>query len=199
VLGTITCSSNSVTNNGFPINSSMVDTVNLGNAGQPAGTTNTFIVANLPATTAFTNLYNRPLVADTSNTRSVKEEDSGFFLQGDWKTRAVGMDVTLDAGIRYAHTGQSSTGLQNGTTVVTVRRGYDDWLPSANLNLFPHKDVIVRFAIAKVMTRPALGNLTPGGSVDRSTTRSATATRSSIPTAPPIMTRRSSGISRRSR
>jgi outer membrane receptor protein involved in Fe transport len=105
-----------------------------------------------------TNLYNRPLVADTSNTRSVKEEDSGFFLQGDWKTRAVGMDVTLNAGIRFAHTGQSSTGLQNGTTVVTVQRGYDDWLPSANINLFPHKDVIVRFAVAKVMTRPALGN-----------------------------------------
>jgi len=166
VLGTITCSSNSVTNNGFPVTSALTDTINLGNAGQPAGTTTSFIVANLPATTAFTNLYNRPLVADTSNTRSVKEEDSGFFLQGDWKTRAVGMDVTLNAGIRFAHTGQSSTGLQNGTTVVTVQRGYNDWLPSANLNLFPIKDVIVRFAVAKVVTRPSLGNLTPGGSVD---------------------------------
>lgn len=166
VLGTITCSSNSVTNNGFPVTSSMVDTVNLGNAGQPAGTTSSFIVANLPATTAYTNLYNRPLVADTSNTRSVKEEDSGFFLQGDWKTHAVGMDVTLNGGIRFAHTAQSSTGLQNGTTNVTVQRSYNDWLPSANINLFPHKDVIVRFAVAKVMTRPSLGSLTPGGSVD---------------------------------
>lgn len=166
VLGTITCSSNSVTNNGFPVTSSMVDTVNLGNAGQPAGTTSSFIVANLPATTAYTNLYARPLVADTSNIRSVKEEDSGFYLQGDWKTHAVGMDVTLNGGIRFAHTGQSSTGLQNGTTNVTVQRSYNDWLPSANLNLFPHKDVIVRFAVAKVVTRPSLGSLTPGGSVD---------------------------------
>ncbi|MDE1916551.1 MAG: TonB-dependent receptor [Sphingomonadales bacterium] len=166
VLGTITCSSNSVTNNGFPVTSAMVDTVNLGNAGQPAGTTSSFIVANLPATTAFTNLYNRPLVADTSNTRSVKEADSGFFLEGDWKTHAIGMDITLDAGIRYAHTDQSSTGLQNGTNTVTIQRSYHDWLPSANLNFFPRKDVIVRFAVAKVMTRPSLGNLTPGGSVD---------------------------------
>jgi TonB-dependent receptor len=166
VLGTITCSSNSVTNNGFPVTSSMVDTVNLGNAGQPAGTTSTFIVANLPATTAYTNLYNRTLLPDSSNIRSVREADSGFYLQGDWKTHGLGMDITLNGGVRYAHTAQSSTGLQNGTTNVTVQRGYDDWLPSGNLNFFPRKDIILRLAVAKVMTRPSLGNLTPGGSVD---------------------------------
>lgn len=163
VLGTLNCTA---TTYGFPVNSSMVDTINLGNAGQPAGTTNSYIVANLPATTAFTNLYSRPLVADTSNTRSVKEEDKGLYVQADWKTRALGMDVSLDGGLRYANTSQSSTGLQNGTTIVTVNRSYNDWLPSANLNLFPRHDVIVRFAVAKVMTRPSLGNLTPGGSVD---------------------------------
>jgi len=35
-----------------------------------------------------------------------------------------------------------------------------------NLALFPHDDIIIRAAVADVMTRPTLGNLTPGGSVD---------------------------------
>lgn len=163
VLGTLNCTATAY---GFPVQSGWYDTVNLGNAGQSAGTTSSFIVANLPTTTAYTNLYGRALVADTSNIRSVSEEDKGFYLQGDLKTTLAGMDVSMNAGIRYARTSQSSTGLQNGTTNVTVKRSYDDWLPSANLNLFPVKDVIVRFAVAKVMTRPSLGNLTPGGSVD---------------------------------
>ncbi|MBL0915646.1 MAG: TonB-dependent receptor, partial [Sphingopyxis sp.] len=47
-----------------------------------------------------------------------------------------------------------------------VKRSYDDWLPSMNLALYPHEDVIVRAAVAKVITRPTLGNLTPGGTID---------------------------------
>jgi iron complex outermembrane receptor protein len=166
VLGTLNCTATAY---GFPVTSSMVDTVTLGNAGQPAGTTGSFIVANLPATTAFTNLYARALTPDVSNTRSVEEEDKGAYIQADWKTRALGMDVAVNAGLRYANTSQDSTGLQQVGTVlqqVTVHRSYTDLLPSANLNLFPAKDLILRAAVAKAMTRPSLGNLTPGGSVD---------------------------------
>ena len=166
VLGTINCTA---TTYGFPVTSNLVDTVNLGNAGQPGGTTSSFIVANLPAGTAFTNLYARPLVADVSNTRSVTEKDSGFYLQFDAKSELFGLKYALSAGVRYAHTQQSSTGLQTiGTTIspVTVGRTYNDWLPSLNINLFPVKDIILRFAVARVITRPSLGSLTPGGSVD---------------------------------
>jgi TonB-dependent receptor len=67
--------------------------------------------------------------------------------------------------MRYVKTDQSSTGLNNGAAV-TVKRSYDDWLPAMNIALFPHKDIVVRGAISKVITRPSLGNLTPGGSVD---------------------------------
>ena len=49
---------------------------------------------------------------------------------------------------------------------MTVSRTYDDWLPSMNLALYPAQNVIVRGAIAKVLTRPTLGNLTPGGTID---------------------------------
>ena len=49
---------------------------------------------------------------------------------------------------------------------VTVERAYDDWLPAVNIALFPAEDFIIRLAAADVITRPTLGNLTPGGSVD---------------------------------
>jgi len=164
VLGTITCSS---TTYGYAVTPSMVDTVT-----GPNGTS--FIVANLPATTAFTNLYARALTQDVSNTRSVGEKDLGGYVQADLKTTLAGVDVAFNAGLRYAHTDQTSTGLQSQAQTsgpallvpTTVNRSYSDWLPSLNVNISPRRDIIIRGAIAKVMTRPALGNLTPGGSVD---------------------------------
>jgi TonB-dependent receptor len=77
----------------------------------------------------------------------------------------LGLDYALNAGMRYVHTHQASYGLNSGT-VVNVSRNYDDWLPALNLALFPTRDIVLRGAISKVMTRPALGNVTPGGSAD---------------------------------
>ncbi len=68
--------------------------------------------------------------------------------------------------MRYADTDQSSQGFVSGQ-YVTVERSYDDWLPSANVNIEPFTDFLVRGAVAKVITRPSLGNLTPGGAVDQ--------------------------------
>jgi hypothetical protein len=49
----------------------------------------------------------------------------------------------------------SSTGLQNGTTVVTIQRSYNDWRPRQSQHRH-QGHLIVRFAVAKVMTRPSL-------------------------------------------
>lgn len=162
VLGTLTCSSSTY---GFPLTSAMVDTVNLGNAGQPAGTTSSWIVANLPATTAFTKLYSRTPTLDSGNVRSVQETTSGGYFEANFKGRLLGLEFGGNMGTRYAYTSQKSTGILSGNSV-TVQRGYGDWLPSANLAFYPHPKVIVRAAFAKVLTRPTLGNLTPGGSID---------------------------------
>src|SRR3546814_7808076 len=59
------------------------------------------------------------------------------------------------------------TGVQTCALPISVKRSYDDWLPAMNLNLYPADNLILRGAIAKVMTRPGLGSLTPGGSVDQ--------------------------------
>jgi iron complex outermembrane receptor protein len=169
VLHTLTCSTTATFGPtavyGFPATAGLTELVNLGNAGQPAGTTTSWVVANVDAAAAYTGLYNRPLLLDVGNNREVTEEVKGGYLQFDAKGEILGLRYAFNAGMRYAKTNQSSTGI-NGTLPVTVKRDYDDWLPSVNVALFPTEKIILRGAISDVMTRPSLGNLTPGGSVD---------------------------------
>jgi TonB-dependent receptor len=167
--GTIACTATSVFGPtavyGFPVTSQLAELFTLGKAGQPAGTTTQWLIPDLAATTAFTQLYNRTANPDTGNTRSVRETTSGGYLELNVKGALFGMDYAGNAGVRYAHTAQRSTGVLSGATV-TVKRNYDDWLPALNLALYPTRDVIIRAAAAKVITRPTLGNLTPGGTID---------------------------------
>ena len=167
--GTITCSASSLFGPtavyGFAVTPALSQSFSLGNAGQPVGNTNGWIVPNLDAATAFTGLYSRPLVNDAGNIRGVQETTKGAYLQADAKGDVLGIEYALNAGIRYAKTDQSSYGLVSGVAA-TVTRSYDDWLPSANLALYPTESTIVRVAVADVMTRPTLGSLTPGGSAD---------------------------------
>ncbi|RVT43569.1 TonB-dependent receptor [Sphingobium algorifonticola] len=169
VLGTITCSPSSAFGAsavyGFAGTAALSELVNLGKAGQPAGTTTSWVVPDREAAAAFTKLYDRVAAVDPGNTRSVTEEVTGGYLQFDAKGEILGLEYAANAGMRYAKTDQSSNGLLAGVSR-TVTRSYDDWLPSMNIALFPHRDVVIRGAIAKVITRPSLGSLTPGGSVD---------------------------------
>lgn len=167
--GTIACSASSLFGPtavyGFQATPALSQLFTMGNAGQPAGNTNQWLIPNLPAATAFTGLYNRPLVLDAGNNRGVQETTKGAYFQIDANGELAGLKYALNAGVRYAKTDQSSYGLVSGVNA-TVTRSYDDWLPSANLALFPTDDIILRAAIADVMTRPTLGSLTPGGSTD---------------------------------
>lgn len=169
VLGTLTCSASSAFGPtaiyGFPVTAALSQLFTLGRAGQPSGNTNSWLVPNLDATTAFTNLYGRTAAIDAGNIRGVEESTKGAYLQFDAKGELLGLEYALNAGVRYAKTNQSSYGLV-GAVSATVKRDYEDWLPSANLAVYPTEDTIIRFAIADVMTRPTLGSLTPGGSAD---------------------------------
>ncbi|PNU03721.1 TonB-dependent receptor [Novosphingobium guangzhouense] len=162
ILGTVTCSSSVY---GLPVTSDISQLINLGDAGQPSGTTNQWLVADIAKAAAYTNLYGRTAVEDLGNNRQVRETTSGGYVQFDVKGEIFGLEYAGNAGMRYAHTNQVSTGYTAGIAK-TVERSYDDWLPAMNLAFYPHRDVILRGAIAKVITRPSLGNLNPGGSVD---------------------------------
>ncbi|WP_033074460.1 TonB-dependent receptor [Sphingopyxis sp. MWB1] len=151
---------------GLPVTPDIAELFKLGKAGQPAGNTNAWIVPDLAAGTALIGLYDREAVLQQSEQRAVTEKTYGGWFMGEFETELAGMRVTGNAGVRFAKTDQSSSGFTDGT-YVTVDRSYDDWLPSFNLNLHPTNNIILRGAIAKVITRPTLGNLTPGGGLDQ--------------------------------
>ncbi|MGR6329165.1 TonB-dependent receptor [Sphingomonas sp. XXL09] len=176
VLGTITCTPNTNIGPtgvyGFPA-TNLGELFTLPDAGQPNGTTTQFLIPNIGAAAQYTGLYSRTPTVTVGDTRSVSEEVSGGYAEFDVKGDILGLRYAANAGMRYVHTLQKSTGLTSTTangvttnTPVTIERTYDDWLPAMNVAFFPAKDVIIRGAIAKVITRPSLGSLTPGGSVD---------------------------------
>ncbi len=169
VLGTLNCSPNGTFGPsavyGFPVTAALAEMFNLKGANAPAGTTTQWLVPNLAAGTDFTNLYGREARIDAGNTRSVVEETKGGYIQFDAKGDIFGLEYAANAGVRYVRTDQSSVGLNNAVPV-EVSRSYEDWLPAMNIAFFPHRDFVVRASVADVMTRPSLGNLTPGGSVD---------------------------------
>lgn len=167
VLGTITCSPSSAFGPGavygFAVTPNLAELATLPNAGQPAGTTTQWLVPAFPAALDFTKLYDRALIVDNPNVRGVQETTKGGYLQFDVKGTIFGMDYAANAGMRFVRTEQSSYGINSGLQV-TVDRAYNDWLPSMNVALYPTRNVIVRGAVSRVMTRPSLGQLTPGGS-----------------------------------
>ncbi|WP_447910618.1 TonB-dependent receptor [Brevundimonas bullata] len=139
----------------------------------PQGSTLSFIVPDIRKLAESLSFYNDPLVANRSE-REVYETDKGLFLQSDFNTTVAGMTLRGNVGIRYAMTEVTAKGWQTVTVgtppvvsynYVTTENDYDDVLPSFNLAFEPREDLVLRLGAAKVMSRPTLGDLTPGGSV----------------------------------
>lgn len=133
--------------------------------GAPAGTDTSWVSPNIAAAVALIGLYDIPGAPAAGNIRNVKEEDVGVWAQLDFDTEFGSIPVRGNFGVRYVETTTTSTGQVNETNV-TIERDYDDLLPALNLVFGLHEDVLVRFGAAKVMTRPDLGDLTPGGALD---------------------------------
>ncbi|WP_454832244.1 TonB-dependent receptor [Pseudoxanthomonas wuyuanensis] len=131
-----------------------------------AGSTTDWAIPDLWAWSDFIGLRDRPMREDIGNVRTVTEEDTGAFVQLNGSTVVADRDLRFNAGVRYVRTKQSSTGYNSGEFVVVDRPTYSDTLPSINVayNLTP--DLIWRASASKVMTRPGIGSLSPGGSVD---------------------------------
>ncbi|MES2318366.1 MAG: TonB-dependent receptor [Pseudomonadota bacterium] len=166
---------------------SLTTSVNNFGKGQnlPAGTPTSWLIPNLNAIAQAYDIYCNCIKSGPAggpgdftlssitngnargNNRSVTEEDSGAFLMGEFATDLGRFPVRGNFGARYVETKLSATGYQatGGGTAVTVGNTYKDVLPSFNLaaNLTP--DLILRLAAAKVMSRPQLGNLSPGGTI----------------------------------
>jgi len=100
---------------------------------------------------------------------SVKEKAYAGYLMGNLK----GDDWRGNVGVRVVRTEQTSTGNQIGVpnpttaslfgdyTPVTAERSYTDVLPSLNLAYDVKEDIVARFSLAKVMTRPDFVDIAP--------------------------------------
>ena len=140
------------------------------------GTPGTFVVPNLGAFANALGIYSNTgrfaLTGVTNasargNFNKVSERDLGAFGQLVYKGEIGGLDFKADAGLRFVETRQGSSGYQNTATgylLVDVDRTYRNWLPSANLSVNLTPDVVVRAAAARVIARPNIGTLSPGGS-----------------------------------
>lgn len=106
------------------------------------------------------------LIQNLGGTRKVREDIVSAFGQVDFDMRDAGLPVRGNAGIRYARTKLRSTGYsQSIQQFVTAEHQYEDWLPSVNLVADLTPKLLIRGAVAKVMTRPELGFLSPGANI----------------------------------
>lgn len=145
--------------------------------GMPAGNATSWIAPDLGTAADVLSLYDPTAFGGAwrlgpepalGNNRSVDEEDKGGFVQVDFATEIASMPFRGNFGVRYVKTQQSASGYTfvSGSAVpITVDRSYDDTLPSMNLVLEPFEGFLIRFGAAQTMSRPDLGNLTPGATI----------------------------------
>lgn len=139
----------------------------------PAGSDRAYLVPDVFPAAAYVGLFDDPrfaLVRADGDSRDVGEKDVSAYLATDFEMDVYGFRLRGNAGVRVAETRTESTGYLAGvassSTFVSVENKYTDTLPSFNLAFEPISETIVRAGVAKVMARPSLGNLTPGGSVN---------------------------------
>ncbi len=108
--------------------------------------------------------------------RRVEEKVTSAYLQADLRTVIGGLPVRGDVGFRIAQTDLRSRGYQVGLIPeqVTAENSYHDVLPSLNFAVDLRDDLVVRFSAAKVVARPDLTFLSPGGSLNLTGTPSIT-------------------------
>ena len=143
--------------------------------GAPAGTDTAWLAPDVTKIAARVDLYCNCVNAygdfrvssdnQRGANRDVGERDLGLYLQADFATTVLGLPLRGNLGVRHAATNSVARGYV-GSTYVAVPRKYNDTLPALNLVLEPRENVLIRFGAAKVMARPQLANLTPGGTLN---------------------------------
>jgi TonB-dependent receptor len=102
------------------------------------------------------------VLSNPGNQFSVAEKDTSFYGQVDFLFDVAGRELRGNAGVRHAITDLNSFGFSPAARPLTANNKYEDTLPSFNLAYEVAEDMYLRFAYAKVMARPLLGNLSPG-------------------------------------
>lgn len=123
-----------------------------------------FFIASQDSFATFQSSDCWPTAIRAGDTRDVEESVIGIYAQVDFYFELNGNALRGNAGVRKVDTDLSSTGINSGQTV-SVDHSYSDTLPSMNLAYDLAEDLVLRASWAKVMSRPNLTDLNPGGSV----------------------------------
>ena len=100
--------------------------------------------------------------------QSVTEKTKSLYGQFTFDTDVLPFHVRGDVGVRYVDTKQIARGyqLQGGAPeLVAVSNDYHKWLPAVNLTGELQRNLLLRFGAAKVLARPELTSLSPGGTI----------------------------------
>lgn len=146
------------------------------NFDMPSGNATSWLIPDINKFIATYNIYSNTgiyaLSDQTTQARgqnvNVQENDTGAYLQADFRFDAFGLPFRGDAGVRYVLTEQYSNGFASTggqIQLVSARRDYDTVLPSANLAADITDNVVARISAAQTISRPSIGSLTPGGDV----------------------------------
>jgi TonB-dependent receptor len=136
----------------------------------PSGTPTSWLIPDLGAFEDTFDIYcncgtfavrDVTVTAARGNNRSVEEEDQGVYLQADF-SMDWGIPVRGNLGVRYVETDMTSQGYSTTGQPVVAGNKYSDVLPSLNMVFELTPDLLMRVGAAKVMTRPALGSVSPG-------------------------------------
>jgi TonB-dependent receptor len=161
--------------------SSYDQTINFqtGGANIPGGSSVVTITPDVFKAAQIMGLYSNPLFAlsttgDLGDNAGAVEKDYGLWAQADFKFNLLDRPVTGNLGLRGVETQQNTTGYSFVASVLRAdssSRKYGDFLPSMNLAWHWTDDFLVRFAAARVMTRPNLTDLVASTSVTVSGTQ----------------------------
>ena len=139
----------------------------------PAGSVTTWLTPDLIAAVDSLQLddptiYPMGIQPVLGNNNQVEEDDMGAYVQGDFKFELGSHTLRGNVGVRYVKTDMTSQGYVLVAGVPTIQEAtheYDDVLPSLNLVFDISESLLLRFGASEVMTRPNLGQVTPGAAV----------------------------------
>lgn len=133
--------------------------------GAPAGTPRNFLIIRPDAGAAILpRSLSSQIAGDPLSSWTVSEKTAAAYLRTLWKPAWGGVDV----GLRIVRSEQTSSGSQSAGGViepVRVDNNYTDVLPSFNVRFDLHADFVMRFSANRAITRPTLGQLSPGTSI----------------------------------
>ena len=159
---------------------SYAQTLNFGSVSGisvPSGSTATWATPSVFAAENALGIYsNSSLFAlsnkgDLGNNVSVRERDTGAYLQMDWDSHLLGRELRGNLGVRVVRTSQASRGYSSTLLPISASRDYNDVLPALNLVWSLRSDLLLRFAASRDMSRPNLTDVAASTAVTVSGTQ----------------------------